>query len=461
MNRHHRRDPFNYPRDARHAFHMRETDYQRVVQRGRGARAPGDGHLPLPRQRRGAYFSELDQEFASQPLFPFPDAVPRGGLGDGRGGHHARRDRGRRPSATWPRRPASRAGRGPGGGSVRPVRRLARGGCAAARCPAASGSGSTSSDLPDVPLAIVYRTRDESERRVELLQRSKRVGAPARELGQLRRELPAPRGRRGRCSASAAAGGEGRRPARAHGGGRRAGTSRCEPFEFAFRGDRPLDWSRGSQRGCCSRASAADPCSSTSGTDERATCARSRSGPADHPTGCYLPDGRIALGLVRASQVPSGETTKKVSRICLSGAGRRERRGRSPRGRPTRSPSLLARRHAGSSTRPSTPNGRPTLVASPPTDGVRRRAVIAHGPRRRPSRPTARSWSTARRRAPAGASAQMHPDGQAKRPLGGGSRDENDPRVSPDGRFVVYVYDDEGTAAAAGADASTAGRTGR
>jgi proteasome lid subunit RPN8/RPN11 len=73
MNRHHRRDPFNHPRDARHAFHMRETDYQRVVREAerRGQRVTGIYHSHVDAE---AYFSELDQEFAAQPLFPFPDA---------------------------------------------------------------------------------------------------------------------------------------------------------------------------------------------------------------------------------------------------------------------------------------------------------------------------------------------------------------------------------------------------
>ena len=73
MNRHHRRDPFNFPRDARHAFHMRETDYQRIAAaaEARGLRVTGIYHSHV---NADAYFSELDQEFASQPLFPFPDA---------------------------------------------------------------------------------------------------------------------------------------------------------------------------------------------------------------------------------------------------------------------------------------------------------------------------------------------------------------------------------------------------
>ena len=74
MNRHHRRDPFNHPRDARHAFHMREADYQRVVREAeaRGLRVTAVYHSHV---NADAYFSELDQDFASQPLFPFPDAA--------------------------------------------------------------------------------------------------------------------------------------------------------------------------------------------------------------------------------------------------------------------------------------------------------------------------------------------------------------------------------------------------
>ena len=74
MNKLHRQDPFNHPRDARHAFHMREVDYQRVSREAekRGLRVTGIYHSHV---NADAYFSELDQDFASQPLFPFPDAV--------------------------------------------------------------------------------------------------------------------------------------------------------------------------------------------------------------------------------------------------------------------------------------------------------------------------------------------------------------------------------------------------
>jgi proteasome lid subunit RPN8/RPN11 len=52
---------------------MNELDYLRVSEeaapQGRVVTAVYHSHVGA-----GAYFSELDQEFARQPLFPFPDA---------------------------------------------------------------------------------------------------------------------------------------------------------------------------------------------------------------------------------------------------------------------------------------------------------------------------------------------------------------------------------------------------
>jgi len=74
MTRHHRRDPQNYPRDGREGFYMNEQDYLRAEdeaeQRGERITCVYHSHVGC-----GAYFSELDQEFAEQPLFPFPDAA--------------------------------------------------------------------------------------------------------------------------------------------------------------------------------------------------------------------------------------------------------------------------------------------------------------------------------------------------------------------------------------------------
>jgi proteasome lid subunit RPN8/RPN11 len=73
MTKHHEKDPVNYPRDGSQAFHMSEADYLEVMRRAeaRGERVTGVYHSHVD---AGAYFSELDQDFASQPLFPFRDA---------------------------------------------------------------------------------------------------------------------------------------------------------------------------------------------------------------------------------------------------------------------------------------------------------------------------------------------------------------------------------------------------
>ncbi len=73
MTRMHREDPVAFPRDGTEAFHMNEMDYLRIQEEAEqeGLRVTGVYHSHVG---VGAYFSELDQAFAVQPLFPFPDA---------------------------------------------------------------------------------------------------------------------------------------------------------------------------------------------------------------------------------------------------------------------------------------------------------------------------------------------------------------------------------------------------
>ena len=73
MTRLHRRDPVQYPRSGEQAFHMNEADLLRVVEETetRGWRVTAVYHSHAD---AGPYFSELDQEFARQAGFPFPDA---------------------------------------------------------------------------------------------------------------------------------------------------------------------------------------------------------------------------------------------------------------------------------------------------------------------------------------------------------------------------------------------------
>jgi proteasome lid subunit RPN8/RPN11 len=69
----HQRDPESYPRDGKQGFYMNEQDYLRAEDeaggRGELVTCVYHSHVECP-----SYFSEMDQEFAEQPLFPFPDA---------------------------------------------------------------------------------------------------------------------------------------------------------------------------------------------------------------------------------------------------------------------------------------------------------------------------------------------------------------------------------------------------
>ncbi|HTF33899.1 MAG TPA: Mov34/MPN/PAD-1 family protein [Myxococcota bacterium] len=69
----HERDPITWPRNGREAFHMNELDYLKVRDEaeGRGERVTAVYHSHVG---PGAYFSEMDQEFAARSDFPFPSA---------------------------------------------------------------------------------------------------------------------------------------------------------------------------------------------------------------------------------------------------------------------------------------------------------------------------------------------------------------------------------------------------
>ena len=74
MTRLHQSDPATHPRDGREAFHMNEADYHRVLRDAeeRGLLVTGVYHSHA---EAGAYFSEMDQDYAAQPGFPFPEAI--------------------------------------------------------------------------------------------------------------------------------------------------------------------------------------------------------------------------------------------------------------------------------------------------------------------------------------------------------------------------------------------------
>ena len=73
MTARHLAEPEVYPRDGKHAFLMNELDYFKAQQdaesRGEVVTAVYHSHVGA-----GAYFSEMDQEFANAAFFPFPQA---------------------------------------------------------------------------------------------------------------------------------------------------------------------------------------------------------------------------------------------------------------------------------------------------------------------------------------------------------------------------------------------------
>lgn len=73
MTKMHVADPEAFPRDARHAYYMSETEYLRAMTEAeeRGERVGAIYHSHFG---QGCYLSQDDLAFASHPLFPFPDA---------------------------------------------------------------------------------------------------------------------------------------------------------------------------------------------------------------------------------------------------------------------------------------------------------------------------------------------------------------------------------------------------
>lgn len=73
MTQRHRADPVAYPRDGRAAFWMNEADYMhtRDEAEAAGERVTAVYHSHVG---EGVYLSQMDLDYASHALFPFPDA---------------------------------------------------------------------------------------------------------------------------------------------------------------------------------------------------------------------------------------------------------------------------------------------------------------------------------------------------------------------------------------------------
>ncbi len=74
MTQQNQNDPKNHPRDGTEAYYMSEVDYLRAQKdaesHGEQVTAVYHSHVAA-----GVYLSEMDQDFANHPLFPFPEAA--------------------------------------------------------------------------------------------------------------------------------------------------------------------------------------------------------------------------------------------------------------------------------------------------------------------------------------------------------------------------------------------------
>lgn len=293
--------------------------------------------------------------------------------------------------------------------------------------------------LPEAPLAVVYRTEEEARRRAEALEELEASRAPVRPKpepeSEPEREGIAELDEVQRYVEHVFGAGEPRSGPRDVEG--RLGlldprTGRVEVLASALRGAVPHDWSPDRQRLLFSQVVSGD-------LPQLFELARASSevrplthGPRAHAAGCYGPQGRlVAMSVDTRLQVPA-------SSIVLMDAS-----GSSPR-RLSFGPAdhSLACAEDGQAIAyvASAPGARDWIVSISPTlDGVPRR--IAPG-----SHPTFTPDGWIVYSAPRAGSHRLYrirPDGSGRAPIGRGVLDERYPAVSPDGRLVVYLAEQE------------------
>lgn len=291
---------------------------------------------------------------------------------------------------------------------------------------ACAGHAVRLAELPEAPLAIRYRTPQESRERLELLEDLRgeaQTRAGVMRLGDLERVL--------------GGGGLGARAARdrlddAHLALLNPRDSRVRPLRNLPRNPVPLDWASG--RGRLLLAATVktgrqlfelDP---ASGLLDPATY-----GPEEHPMGCYLSEELLAVAQATPARNPVGAEVR---------IGVTERRGGAVR---LLSPGPLDLDPACS------PDGRRIAFNRAVEDGSRRIAVVeADGkdvrelvPGVDPAFTPDGEWIVYSAPTSKGQRIwRVRPDGSGRAPVGRrweSDVDEVSPAVSPDGRFVAYV----------------------
>jgi Tol biopolymer transport system component len=285
-------------------------------------------------------------------------------------------------------------------------------------------------ELPEEPLALLYRPPQESRERADALRardpdvqrgvRSRRKGGVAM-VDELRRQA---------TSLLGGGSGDGRKHA-----GRMAlldvRSGDVTLVEGARRGATPLDWSPDHTRLLFTQLEGEylqlfeyDHAQGTVRTVSR--------GPTVHPRGCYGPDGRIVMMTVGSE---GGEIATRIVISRLRGAPPERISERIREHSPACAPDARSIVWVSSPER-----GQPQLwVRSPALTGTPRRLSPGRFPSYSPdgqwivySAPVAGGWKLWR----------IRPDGTGRAPVGNGALEELHPSVAPDGLHVVYAVED-------------------
>ncbi len=274
--------------------------------------------------------------------------------------------------------------------------------------------------LPDDAIAILYWTPEQARRRVERIEAATAPRAPREGVARLE-DLSLLLGRRPDAAGSETLAG------RLTFLDPRSGE--IEVVEGAYRGSRPLAWSRDRTRLLFASSQFEGrwqlfELERRSGDVHRVT-----RGPATYPEGAYGPDGRLAYTQVRSvrgrfeSRIAITEPGGLAPRVVSDGPV-----DHTPAWSPDGKTLVYVKSRA---------SGHARIVArAPALDGETQ--VLARG--RDPVFSPDGQWIVySARRHERSQLWRMRPDGSARAPIGTGRFDERWPAVSPGGRFVAFV----------------------